>query len=70
MDNKPVPWIALRHATGLGQREVERRLGWPTGNLSLIERGLRASAAKEEQLRVFYGKLLTEPREPVDAQAQ
>jgi len=56
----PTPWLALREATGLSQREVERRLGWEKrGHLSLIERGLPPTAAQAQQLREFYGALLT-----------
>lgn len=55
-----VPWLALRLATGLSQREVERRLGWETrGHLSLIERGVVPSDERAAQLRAFYGRLLT-----------
>ena len=32
------PWLALRVTTGLSQRQVEARLGWKRGHLSLIER--------------------------------
>ena len=58
------PWLALREAAGLSQREVERRLGWAAGGeghgrLSLIERGIQPDAAQEQQLREFYGALLT-----------
>ena len=34
------PWLALRGTTGLSQRQVEARLGWKRGHLSLIERGV------------------------------
>jgi transcriptional regulator with XRE-family HTH domain len=54
--------LALRQVTGLSQREVERRLGWfeeHRGTLSLIERGVQPDAAQEQQLRDFYGALLT-----------
>jgi len=55
-----VPWLALRLSTGLSQREVERRLGWDKrGHLSLIERGISPSATQAQQLREFYGALLT-----------
>jgi transcriptional regulator with XRE-family HTH domain len=55
------PWLALRQATGLTQREVERRLGWfevKRGRLSRYERGLVPSPEEERQLRAFYGSLL------------
>lgn len=55
-----VPWAALRLATGLSQKEVERRLGWKSGHLSWIERGIRPSAEKAEQLRTLYASLLLE----------
>lgn len=47
-------WMALRLSTGLSQREVERRLGWKTGHLSLIERGLPPKPEQARALRVFY----------------
>jgi transcriptional regulator with XRE-family HTH domain len=57
------PWRALRLAAGLSQREVERRLGWKSGNLSWIERGA-VSASQAQQLRELYGALLaTAPKE-------
>ena len=63
-DPKPTPWLSLREAAGLSQREVERLLGWATegtghGRLSLIERGILPSPAQARQLREFYGALLT-----------
>jgi transcriptional regulator with XRE-family HTH domain len=48
------PWLALRLGTGLSQREVERRMGWKRGHLSLIERGLPPSVEQARALRVFY----------------
>lgn len=55
------PWLAMRLASGLSQREVERRLGWEKrGHLSLIERGIPPNAEQAAQLRAFYGRLLTE----------
>jgi transcriptional regulator with XRE-family HTH domain len=44
----------MRQTTGLSQREVERRLGWKRGHLSLIERGLPPTDAQARQLRAFY----------------
>jgi transcriptional regulator with XRE-family HTH domain len=54
---KPVaqtPWLSLRLTTGLSQREVERRLGWKRGHLSLIERGLPPTPDQARDLRTFY----------------
>jgi transcriptional regulator with XRE-family HTH domain len=48
------PWYALRSTTGLSQREVERRLGWKRGHLSLIERGLPPTSDQAHALRTFY----------------
>ena len=60
-----VPWLGLRLATGLSQREVERRLGWDTrGHLSLIERGLPPTPERAAQLRSFYGRELTKGDTP------
>lgn len=63
-------WLALRLATGLTQREVERRLGWEKrGHLSLIERGVTPSPTQAQQLREFYGAMLTaKPEEARDGQ--
>jgi transcriptional regulator with XRE-family HTH domain len=52
------PWLALRLSTGLSQREVERRLGWKRGHLSLIERGLPPSPAQAGALRRFYADMV------------
>lgn len=54
------PWKALRESSGLSQREVERRLRWKRGHLSLIERGLPPTVERANQLRDFYSKLLLE----------
>jgi transcriptional regulator with XRE-family HTH domain len=62
MAQNATPWLALRLAAGLSQRDVEKRLGWfdkHRGRLSLIERGIPPDAAQEQQLREFYGALLT-----------
>ena len=58
---KPIttPWLALRLASGLTQREAERRLGWQKrGHLSLIERGIPPSPEQARQLKALYGTLL------------
>ena len=52
------PWRALRQATGLDQREVERRLGWKSGHLSLYERGVRPTPEREAELKQFYATTL------------
>ena len=54
----PTAWLALRTSTGLSQREVERRLGWKRGHLSLIERGVTPSPEQARQLRAFYVELV------------
>jgi len=57
-DATAIPWKALRDATRLSQREVERRLGWKHGHLSWIERGVVPSPEQEASLRKFYfGKI-------------
>ena len=57
-----VPYKALRE--GLrptpSQRAVERVLGWKTGHLSLIERGLIPSEEQHAQLMEFYVRQLAE----------
>lgn len=47
-------WLNLRLGTGFSQREVERRLEWKRGHLSLIERGLPPTAEQARALRQFY----------------
>lgn len=68
MSTESAPWAALREATGLSQREVERRLGWKSGHLSWIERGAKPKPEQEEQLRRFYAGALLE-RRPAEAEA-
>ena len=48
------PWLALRGTTGLSQRQVEARLGWKRGHLSLIERGVTPTRSQAQDLRAFY----------------
>ena len=58
------PWLAMRLACGLSQREVERRLGWEKrGHLSLIERGITPTPEQAQALREFYGHILTAPKD-------
>ncbi len=54
------PYKALREAIGLSQRAVERELGWNTGRLSTIERGLVPTEAERRQLLSFLNGRLTE----------
>ena len=54
------PYKALRDATGLSQREVERRLGWNTGRLSTIERGLIPTPDERQALLRFFNEWLSE----------
>jgi transcriptional regulator with XRE-family HTH domain len=54
IERPPTPWAAMRLTTGLSQREVERRLDWKRGHLSLIERGLPPTPEQGRQLRAFY----------------
>ena len=51
------PWKALREASGLSQREVERRLGWSSGTLHWIEKGA-TNPSREAQLRQLYASIL------------
>ena len=55
---RPIPWKAIRELTGFSQREVERRLGWKTGHLSWIERGIQPGPEKAAELRAFYAAIL------------
>lgn len=68
----PTPWLNLRLSTGLSQREVERRMGWSRGHLSLIERGLPPTPRQSDDLRAFYlGSIATgnDRDEPVEVTA-
>lgn len=59
MTGSMTKWLALRLAVpGLSQREVERRLGWKRGHLSLIERGVEPNKEQDAQLRRFYAATL------------
>ena len=51
------PFRAMREATGLSQRELERRLGWGSGWLSQLEHGYR-NPEREAALKVLLGRLL------------
>lgn len=54
------PFKALRDATGLSQRAVERALGWDKrGHLSLIERGIVPTEEQRRALLAFYAERLT-----------
>jgi transcriptional regulator with XRE-family HTH domain len=60
--NEPTPWKAMREATGLSQREIERRCGWKPGRLSVIERGLIPKPEEASELRrVLFAALDKEP---------
>ncbi len=54
------PYMALRQATGLSQRAVERELGWTSGRLSTIERGLIPTGEERRALLRFYNAWLAE----------
>ena len=51
---------ALRDALGVSQRAVERELGWKTGRLSVIERGLVPTDEERRQLLSFLNRRITE----------
>jgi transcriptional regulator with XRE-family HTH domain len=66
MTNSPLPpYKALREACGLTQRAVERALGWSTGRLSVIERGLVPTDEERRQLLAFLNDRLTEATQEV-----
>lgn len=50
---------SLRLLTGLSQREVERKLGWKRGWMSLIEHG-RREPQKEAELMAFLRRTIAE----------
>jgi len=54
------PYRALREAAGLSQRAVERGLGWKSGRLSTLERGLRPTEAEHAALVRYLVNLLSE----------
>jgi transcriptional regulator with XRE-family HTH domain len=53
-----IPYAAMRLATGLSQRELERRLGWQNGWVSQLEHGYR-HPDRERELKALLGRLLT-----------
>ena len=53
-NKRPLAYRALREASGISQRGVERQLGWRTGRLSVIERGLIPTREEHEQLMAFF----------------
>jgi transcriptional regulator with XRE-family HTH domain len=64
MTNPPhPPYKALREAIGLSQRAVERELGWSTGRLSVVERGLVPTDEERRQLLGFLNDRLTKATE-------
>ena len=56
------PWKALREASGLSQREIERRVGMKPGRLSVIERGLIPTDAEAARLRAVLVAAMDEPQ--------
>jgi transcriptional regulator with XRE-family HTH domain len=52
------PYKALREALGMSQRAVERELGWNSGRLSTIERGLIPTDEERRQLLGFLNERL------------
>lgn len=58
-DTAPNTYRALREATGLTQRAVERELGWKSGHLSWIERGARPTPQQRQDLLRFFNEWLT-----------
>jgi hypothetical protein len=42
----------------MSQRAVERELGWPTGRLSTVERGLIPTEEERRQLLAFLNERL------------
>jgi transcriptional regulator with XRE-family HTH domain len=52
------PYKALREAIGLSQRAVERELGWSSGRLSTIERGLVPTDEERRALLAFLNERL------------
>lgn len=56
--NQLPPYKALREAIGLSQRAVERELGWTSGRLSTIERGLIPTEHERRQLLAFLNDRL------------
>jgi transcriptional regulator with XRE-family HTH domain len=64
MNNPPLPpYKPLREALGMSQRAVERELGWNSGRLSTIERGLIPTDEERRQLLGFLNERLREATE-------
>ena len=53
------PWRAMREATQISLRELARRSDINPGRLSLIERGIPATAEEAAILKRILGQLLT-----------
>ncbi len=56
------PIKAMRVASGLSQREVERRAGLKTGHLSVIERGLVPSEDVRRRIMAVLTEALNAPK--------
>jgi len=61
------PYKALREAIGMSQRAVERALGWNTGRLSTIERGLIPTDDERRQLLAYLNTRLSEQTRSTDS---
>lgn len=61
------PYKALREAIGMSQRAVERALGWNTGRLSTIERGLIPTEDERRQLLAYLNMRLSEQTRSTDS---
>jgi len=61
------PYKALREAIGMSQRAVERALGWNTGRLSTIERGLIPTEDERRQLLAYLQERLSEQTRSTDS---
>jgi len=61
------PYKALREAIGMSQRAVERALGWNTGRLSTIERGLIPTEDERRQLLAYLNTRLSEQTRSTDS---
>jgi transcriptional regulator with XRE-family HTH domain len=61
MNTPPLPpYKALRESIGMSQRAVERALGWNTGRLSTIERGLVPTEEERRALLAFLNERVQE----------
>lgn len=61
MNSTPIK--AMRESAGISQRELGRRAGISSGRMSIIERGVPATADEAERINRILAELLLKPKE-------